>query len=339
MAYRMLIVADAKSLQPATAETIRDYARGGGKVVFVSRTPDRAPGLRDAAAGDVRVKAASAAAVAAGAIVLPGPPEGGAIGELRTWTGGMLDRVRFAPTLSVASPRDGLYSLHHRAPDAELLFFANSYRRESSRSRVMFALGDSGLWRWDPETGARSPYGLPWDADGFEIDLRPLESVLLVTGPKGNPAPRNQRSGGRSESFVIETSWRVTFLPAPSGESFTCTMPALADFTASEDQRLRRFSGTAVYRTSFRLSETPYTRLDLGWDNDFICEVELNGRKLGVNWYGARLFDLRDVLRKGENELTIRYTTTLWNALGRNPPQPSGLTGPVRLRVIEDGGF
>jgi hypothetical protein len=37
-------------------------------------------------------------------------------------------------------------------------------------------------------------------------------------------------------------------------------------------------------------------------------------------------------LRKGENQLTVRYTTTLWNAMDRKEPQPSGLLGPVTLR-------
>ena len=109
-------------------------------------------------------------------------------------------------------------------------------------------------------------------------------------------------------------------------------MKWLVDFTTSDDPRVRAFAGTAVYRTSFRCTDTSHTRLDLGWDNDFISEVELNGHNLGVNWYGSHLIDLKDALKRGINQLTIRYTTTLWNAMGKQPSQPSGLIGPVQLR-------
>jgi hypothetical protein len=334
MSYQLLIVADAKSMMPATAEAIRDFAKGGGKVVFVNRTPDRAPGLRDAGAGDDLVRAATDDAIHAGAVRMSGPPDGCGLGALRDWTLAMLNRVRAERALAIRAPQDGLYSLHHRAPDAEVFFFANTYRRESSRSRVDFALGESGrgLWRWNPETGERTPYELPWDTAGFEIDLRPLESVLLVTGPKQDPKPRPAPSGDRPAAFTLATPWHVTFHPIRTNETFTRTMPALADFTARDDPLVRRFSGTAVYQTTFRLDETPYTTLDLGWDNDFISEVELNGHKLGVNWYGSRRFDLQGALEKGENHLTIRYTTTLWNAMKDRDLQPSGLIGHVTLR-------
>lgn len=331
MSYKILIVANAESLLPATAEAIQRFAENGGKVLFVDRRPKRAPGLLDAETDDARVRAAIASTSKAGALTLAGPTDGADLTELRDWTSDMLDRLRFEYACSIRSPRDGLYSLRHRAPDAEVLFFTNTYRRESSKSRVDFALGESGLWRWDPETGERTPYELPYDATGFEIDLRPLESVLLVSGPKQDPTPRTPQSADQPEPLAISTPWSVTFQPNRSEETFTLTMPSLVDFTASDDLRVRTFAGTAVYRTTFQLDKASYTRLNLGWDNDFISEVELNGRKLGVNWYGSRLFDLHGALRKGENQLTIRYTTTLWNAMGKRELQPSGLIGPVTL--------
>ena len=46
--HEILIVADAESLLPATADAVRRFAEGGGKVVLVNRAPDRAPGLAEA---------------------------------------------------------------------------------------------------------------------------------------------------------------------------------------------------------------------------------------------------------------------------------------------------
>jgi hypothetical protein len=152
-----------------------------------------------------------------------------------------------------------------------------------------------------------------------------------VTGSKQDP-PLARKSVKRPAVKTIDSLWTVTFQLARSKESFDVKMPSLADFTVSDDPRVRNFSGVAVYKTTFHLDEVPFTQLGLGWDNDFISEVELNGSKLGVNWYGSRLFDIHDALRDGDNELTIRYTTTLWNSMGRKPLQPAGLIGPVTLR-------
>jgi hypothetical protein len=331
MAYKLLIVADAESLQPATAEAIRRFAESGGKVVFTGRAPHRAPGLADSEENDARVRDAIEKAIGAGALNADAPAAGAGSEDLRVWTDDVLDRIAFPRTLSIQSPNSALYSLRHRAPDADVIFLANTHRRQSVKSRVGFSLGQKGLWRWDPETGERAAYELPHDREGFQIDLHPLESVLLVTGGKREGDP-GENPGEAPTPVSITTPWEVTFHPVQSDESFELSMPSLEDFTASEDPKVRTFAGTAVYRTTFDAEHTHFTSLSLGRDNDFISEVELNGRKLGVVWYGPLPLNLRNALRTGENQLTIRYTTTLWNAMGKDELQPSGLLGPVTLR-------
>lgn len=332
MSYKLLIVADAVSLDPATADAIRRFSESGGKVIFVGRSPERAPSMVDAKANDEKVRKSIQAAMKARAIIFKGPSENVDSNQLRAWTSGLLDQVSYKRPLSITSPSHALYSLQHRAPDANIFFFTNSHRKESARSRVDFALGESGLWRWNPETGERSPYEFPYDANGFEISLNPLESVLLVTGSKGESAPKIAQPSTTVQPFTISTPWTVTFAPANSDKTFDRILPSLSDFTSSTDPQVRTFAGTAVYRNAFNAELTEFTHLSLGQDNDFISDVELNGKKLGVIWYGSRPLELRNALRKGENELTIRYTTTLWNAMGKEKPQPSGLIGPVTLR-------
>jgi hypothetical protein len=242
-----------------------------------------------------------------------------------------MEQAKLSPAMKIRASKDGLYAARRQTPGQEFFFFANSYRWESSRSRVEFKLGKAGLWRWNPETGERTPYDLPYDEEGFDIDLRPLESVLLVTGGKQAPKAVKKFPVEKAERYVVSTPWTVDFFPANSGTSFALTMHTLSDFSVSKDDRIRTFSGVAVYKTKFSVDDAPYTELDLGRDNDFISEVTLNGVQLGVNWYGSRLFDVSSVLKKGSNDLTIRYTTTLWNKMNSTQPKPSGLTGPVRL--------
>ena len=326
MAYKVLLVVEMESMQVETARAIRRLAEAGGKVVFVEPTPSRSPGLWNAEENDQLVKRAITASMNAGAKMVPAPES---IDDLRDWVRQAWASAGFVPDLQVESPRDGLYHVRHRAPDEHVLFFTNTYQRESSQTRVDFALGEQGLWRWDPETGQRTPYALPYDADGFELDLRPLESILLVTGEKVAPEEPRSVSQAPVETYTINTPWTVIFNPAQSEDHFTLDFDTLEDFTERSGERLESFSGTALYTTRFALDDLSFNRLDLGWDNDFISEVWLNGDKVGVNWYGSKLFDIGSMVEEGENTLVIKYTTTLNNMMKES--KPSGLIGPVRL--------
>jgi hypothetical protein len=388
MTYQLLVVTEMESMQPETAEAIQRFAEAGVRVVYVNTAPQRSPGLANAETNDKRVREATAHAIKAGALIMS-PPEAGAKGAaLRSWVAALMERAACKPALKIETPKDGLYATRRQTSGEELFFFANTYRKECSRTRVAMKLGKAGLWHWNPETGERTPYALPYNEEGFELDLRPLESILLVTGKRparggavisnqcsvisvpgtnegvtglasndtnhtnerlgGTPAPHlsaKKLQGGAQTSlssrvalnpsippiFMISTPWTVEFAPARSDARFTIPMDTLSDFTESKDVRIKNFSGTATYRTTFTLEAATYAKMDLGWDNDFISEVTLNGKKLGVNWYGSQLFDVGEVLKNGSNELTIRYTTSLWNKMKNNPPQPSGLIGPVRL--------
>jgi len=335
MAYRILIVADMETMQADSAEAIQRFAESGGRVVYVNKTPCRSPGLVASLKRNRRVAEATAATLKAGARVLPGPKKGADATTLRSWVASLLKQTNLSFAMKIDSPRDGLYSLSHNSPNEKLLFFTNTYRHESSRTHVTYKLGAGGLWHWNPETGERTPYDMPYDEDGFDLDLRPLESILLVTGVKQQPDKVRKVAGEKIKTIRIDTPWTVEFKPARSDTSFSIEMKELTDFTKNKDKRVNNFAGTAIYTTSLKLKEMSCVKLDLGWDNDCVSEVEFNGKKLGVNWYGSRIFDLSKVLKTGDNVLTIRYTTTLWNKMKRGPLHPSGLMGPVTLQVFK----
>jgi hypothetical protein len=322
----VLIVTEVKTMRPETAEAIQRFTENGGKVIFVGDLPSRSPGLQNITAEEKRINSAIEKSLKANAVQIDPPSD---LTKLFEWTQQALDTINFRPKMKVLKPREGLYTLRKQTGDEDVIFIANTYQGESSRTRVRFDLGEKGLWRWDPETGQRSPYDLPYNDSGFEVDLRPVESILLVTG--ANQAAKNPRivSSDDVSSVTIDSPWTVTFEPAQEDESFSVEMPTLIDFTESKKDRIVRFSGIATYMTRFRIQELQLTLLDLGWDNAFISEVSINGISVGTNWYGSKLFDLSEHLKQGENQLTVKYTTTLNNKM--NEPVSAGLIGPIRL--------
>jgi hypothetical protein len=79
-----------------------------------------------------------------------------------------------------------------------------------------------------------------------------------------------------------------------------------------------------------------------------ISEVFVNGTNVGIQWWGARIYPIKEFLREGNNEIVIKIVTTMgnymkslaenkvaqyWTNEGRKnqPLQSMGLLGPVNI--------
>jgi hypothetical protein len=196
-------------------------------------------------------------------------------------------------------------------------------------------------WTWDPETGKASPY--PSGPEGFQLKLRPLDSLLLVSGPAHGASPEEELR----TVAELNGPWELSFQPIPTQQPFTLRFNNLQSFETHPDPRVNRFSGVVDYRTRFSLPEGGATHLMLGDTREMPVEVILNGTSLGTQWAAQKVFDLRPALRASDNELHLRAHSTLfngmmgtepfnrlWNKFNRNQTpelQPSGLLGPVQL--------
>jgi len=111
----------------------------------------------------------------------------------------------------------------------------------------------------------------------------------------------------------------------------------------SAEPALADFGGVASYRTEFEAPKPELALLDLG-EVHGVSEVRLNGKTLGVRWWGRHLYDTTGAIQKGTNLLEMDVTTTISNQLRSMttnpvakrwtwwfPPIPAGLVGPVRL--------
>jgi hypothetical protein len=364
-AYDTLVLLDVVSLEAETAEAILGFARAGGRVVFVGRMPDRAPGLRDAAEADRRVREAVARTLEAGgggAALVPAPEPGGTLDvdptreplpdharrSLLQWVAVNAPRLG-DPDVRITAAHPDVALLHHRAGERDLFFLANASRTEAVDLEARFPLGNRRPWRWDPETGARWPMAFG-RADTLALRLEPEESLLVVYEPAAGEggvtasdvSPTTAPRPGK-EWLPLVTPWDVEFRPA-SGEPFRRRFAQLFDLSlATADPAVAGFGGVAGYRAEFDTDDLERTILGLGVVSG-ISEVRLNGRHLGVRWWGRHLYDTKGALVKGRNVLEVEVTTTLGNrmhALKDNPvarawawwfpPIPAGLVGPVQL--------
>jgi hypothetical protein len=368
--WEALLVLDAESLEPATAAALAAFARAGGKVLFVGRAPSRSPGLADAAARDEAVREAldEARAGAPGRVAVVPASATGPLGDyeyvrlglpafarrsLLFWVETTLPAFGIVPAVRIDAPHPDVAQIRARAGGRDVVLFAHTGRSGPAAFRARFTTGDARPWRWDPQTGKRAPYPFEKRPDDLWIHLDPSESLLLVfeTEPEATKAEEAASPVALPSDLpprewtTLSGAWDVSFRHGIENRSFERALRPLEDLSLSPDPELASFAGTAVYRTAFEVPDARFDRLDLGVLNG-VARVRLNGRPLGVRWWGRPVFDVRGVLVAGRNTLEVEVTTTVANyarSLRDNPaahrwaswfpPIPAGLEGPVRLVV------
>ncbi len=205
--------------------------------------------------------------------------------------------------------------------------------------------------------GKPCPVRVRCDADGGTALLAAEPGRYTLVQTDGNestidvalPAP-----------IPVAAPWAVTFPAVRGAPPKPIAMPALISWSEHPDDAVKHFSGTATYRGKVDLPRDalgPNRRLtlDLG-AVEVIAEVRVNGKDLGVLWKKPFAVDITDAARTGANQIEVRVTNLWWNRLvgddklppaeratfttaksrlPRNRLLPSGLLGPVTVRVSE----
>lgn len=96
------------------------------------------------------------------------------------------------------------------------------------------------------------------------------------------------------------------------------SFPKLISWTESEDPGIKYFSGTATYKTTFKIDSLPEKSsrlwLDLG-DVKNIAQVRVNSTDLGTLWKPPFRADITNAIKPGTNTLEVRVTNTWKNRL------------------------
>src|SRR5690606_1462724 len=253
--------------------------------------------------------------------------------------------------LTISTPNPYFMQIRYLRDDgSEQFFFQNAHRYDTYATRIVFSEAitkGKTCWVWDLEKGERYRLELNHDRS-FELDLGPSESLLGVvdTHRKGNPWRPVPVQG--ADTKQLDKQWEVILQHRQELTERTITLTELVDFKDRDD--LVHFSGTAVYRKRIQLADAASYALNLG-RVEGIADLWVNGKQVGVKWFGRRLFDLSGVLKPGENLLEIRVVTTMGNYLktledneiaqfwvnrkGREQEiQSMGMIGPVTLYKI-----
>ncbi len=342
----------------ATVSKIRNLLADGATVVWSGPKPTKCPTLTDYPRCDAQLKSV--------------------VGELfanpRLITFEKHDLASLVPIVekSTAPPAwktigdAPIRFVHRRTPDADIFFLVNRAPNDVNAT-ITFRVDERTPELWDPSTGKILPVSYQETAEDVEVRMQmPELNSAFIVFRKGGIAgssttaktPRTETTA--TEELTIAGPWQLDF-PEGKGAPPKATFEQLKSWTDADEQGIRDFSGTAIYRTTFACPATLVKQgtrvaLDLGQVAE-VCEVWLNGQRLGVGWHGPYRFDATDALKPGENELEIRVAnlwlnrvradaqlppeqritrivpTSWYDRCRKSKPLKSGLLGPVKLQL------
>jgi hypothetical protein len=145
----------------------------------------------------------------------------------------------------------------------------------------------------------------------------------------------------------LSNNWKVTFPPG-LGAPDKILLPELKSLHLNTIDGVKYFSGTAIYLKNFffthKLSKTSNRiMLDLG-KIEVIAHVTLNDNDLGTLWKPPYSLDVTDILRNGENTLSISVTN-LWpnRLIGDEQLTPENeyetVPWPGKFKVLAEGAI
>jgi hypothetical protein len=179
--------------------------------------------------------------------------------------------------------------------------------------KVLSASEIMDLVRSAPDTASLAPKRLAVDPVSLGVAAPGTYSVTTAAGRTVEVRADSLLLGSRE----IPGPWEVSFTPgwgAPEKVMFD----KLISWDNHPDARVRYYSGSATYRSSFTYTRPAVSNellksvayLDLG-KVAVMAEVIVNGKNLGILWRPPFRVDITGVVVEGKNDLVIRVVN-LW---------------------------
>jgi len=358
ISYPILLLPGVERIPLTTYQKIAAYARGGGMVLALGRTPSLAPGFLEAGTDSVRIRELSRA-------LFETP---GGRGQL------VKDDARLGAALAARNKPDAILPpdvafVHRQLAFADIYFLVNTGNHAVRGNAAFRVSGRAAQW-WDPFQGSAA------DAGGSQIALQfePYESrVLVFSGERAGR--RDERRGPSPAPIDLSSGWTVRF----AGAADSIPMKRLHSWT--EEPGRQYFSGLATYEKTVDLASswvnpsrtvylnfgegTPVTREEHRTGNGMralldapvreAALVYVNDKPAGSVWRPPYEVEISGLLHEGQNAIRVVVGNLAINRLAAGPlpdyralnarygvrfepqdmdhlkPLPAGLLGPIRL--------
>ena len=205
---------------------------------------------------------------------------------------------------------------HKKLKDGDIYFIANR-TSDTFQTNCNFRVTEGAIELWDPLTGEIREifqYKREKNHTIVPINFNAYQSYFIVFD-KNRKTPQSKDNSNFDKLVPlqqIEGEWNVSFDPSWGGPE-EAVFPSLSDWSKNEDEGIKYYSGTAIYRKKFNFNSNLNERkfyLHLGEVKN-IARVKLNGKDLGVIWTAPWQVEITNALAEGANHLEIEVAN-LW---------------------------
>ena len=347
MQYRVLVLPQQKTMRPEVLDCIAELVRKG--LAIVGPQPEASPSMQDYPECDERVRELAEEmwqnpAYGEGRIY----PDGT---ELQT----ILDDLGVLP--DCMADESVPYTYIHRTLRGADVYFVSNQSGQPQTFDALFRLSGKAPDAWDPVTGERRQlpqFSQPAKGQTLvPLHLEPFQSLFIVFDSKRKAVDDALNYPEPQVIAAVDAPWTVTFQPERRGPAQPQTFQQLTDWSQSDDESIRYYSGSATYETVLNLDELPDGPLYLDLGRVMVmARVWVNGEYAGGVWTSPYRVPVAGLLKQGENTVRIEVVNNWRNRLigdARLPEaerktyatvnpynaasdlQPSGLMGPVQL--------
>ena len=305
--FRALVVPYAENIPCPLANRINEFTERGLPVLFTRALPDRGYfGAPISLAGSTAVPTAE----------LPA-------------------RLRELGAFDIyCAPREAnLLYAHYEKDGIDFYLFVNQGIRRPIETVVTFA-DDRRAMLYDALTGKK--YAAEQDGHAVRLRIDPWQSVFVVFGDETEGLIRRPEIGDFPTRRALSGAWTIWVATAEQYPNFNKTAFTLLGDLSLPDN-LPDFSGTVKYETAFALREPEDIAIEVT-DAYEAVKISVNGVPVAEQICPPyRAFISKDILRPGENCLTIEVTNTLVKEQHKNPfdpyfaQEPTGIAGEVTL--------
>lgn len=334
--YDTLLMPEVETIDIKTIVSLEAFAKAGGRIVFIGNRPHKSPVPIDMEKNDAIVRSMIDDLVDNGngrVVDYPAPAD-----DIIAWYGEMQKTLNIMNYVKFDKTNKYLIQNTYTLDGNSLYFLSNYSLSEDIFTQAEFmARPGQTPWLWNTDTGER--FILKSKGNKLNLSIPRATSMMILfdnkaDGIKYNPLKVN------ADSREIKGAWKLE-LNHMNGEKKEMEIQSLIDL--SQLPETKEFAGTVVYSKTVTLENEQYDCIDLG-DVQGVAELIVNEKNLGVKWYGDYTFNVKDVLKKGENKISVKVVTITGNYLKTqkdNPVAqkfvknldfyPMGMIGKVRI--------
>ncbi|MDR2003751.1 MAG: glycoside hydrolase family 2 [Prevotella sp.] len=360
MKYKVLVLPRQETMRPELLKRISQLVNDGA--VVLGPAPARSPSYENYPAADNEVKqlAASLWKGVDGINTRYAKTGKGMIAsgmEMQE----LFDILKIIPDFKTGLD-DPVLFIHRTQKDGDMYFLSNQSGQTISINPE-FRIEGKIPELWDPLTATVRKLKAYTVKDGktiLPLKLEPTESAFIVFREPSKESPGgdvNINYPAPEPVQPVVSPWTVTFDSKMRGPVKPVVMNTLQDWTLSDNDSIKYYSGTAVYKNNVTLANISKDKsyyLDLG-KTMVMAKVSVNGKYAGGVWTAPWRVEISNYINEGENSIEISVVNNWVNRLTGDSMLPedqrqtwcpvnpynkdsglqsSGLLGPVSVYTI-----